>query len=95
MPRRKRNATGGFVYHVLNRAVGRATIFETAKDYAVFKKVREIIGRVRETRSALCNRSVSPLSTLNTSAGPRRRLAPCRSFRSAELLPIGRATTGG
>jgi putative transposase len=27
------------VYHVLNRAVGRATIFETTKDYAAFEKV--------------------------------------------------------
>jgi putative transposase len=28
MPRRHRNATGGYVYHVLNRAVGRATILK-------------------------------------------------------------------
>jgi putative transposase len=41
MPRRHRNATGGYVYHVLNRAVGRGTIFENAKDYAAFEKVFE------------------------------------------------------
>ena len=39
MPRRLRFATGGFVYHVLNRAVGRATIFEKTGDYAAFEKV--------------------------------------------------------
>ena len=37
MPRRLRLATGGSVYHVLNRAVGRATIFETPADYAAFE----------------------------------------------------------
>src|SRR5271154_7609184 len=39
MPRRLRTAAGGFVYHVLNRAVGRATIFGKAGDYAAFVKV--------------------------------------------------------
>lgn len=41
MPRRLRNATGGIVYHVLNRAVGRATLFESADDYAMFVRVLE------------------------------------------------------
>ncbi len=39
MPRRLRSAAGGFVYHVLNRAVGRAKLFEKALDYAAFEKV--------------------------------------------------------
>ncbi|NLX97833.1 MAG: transposase, partial [Rhodopirellula sp.] len=39
MPRRPRVATGGYVYHALNRAVGRATIFEKVGDYAAFEKV--------------------------------------------------------
>ena len=39
MPRRLRNATGGYVYHVLNRAVGRATLFDTPGDYLAFLKV--------------------------------------------------------
>ena len=39
MPRRHRTATGGYVSHVLNRAVGRAAIFETHQDYAAFEKV--------------------------------------------------------
>ena len=41
MPRRTRFATGGYVFHVLNRAVGRATLFETDGDYAAFLKVLE------------------------------------------------------
>jgi putative transposase len=38
-------ATGGFVYHVLNRGVGRSTVFEKAGDYAAFEKVLEQAGR--------------------------------------------------
>jgi hypothetical protein len=38
MPRRLRFATGGFVYHVLNRAVGRAQIFKKEGDYAAFMR---------------------------------------------------------
>jgi|GEM_PF-4882264 hypothetical protein len=41
MPRRPRDATGGYVYHVLNRAVGRAKLFETDGDYRVFLNVME------------------------------------------------------
>jgi putative transposase len=39
MPRRLRFASGGYVYHVLNRAVGRATLFKKETDYAAFIKV--------------------------------------------------------
>lgn len=39
MPRRLRFASGGYVYHVLNRAVGRATLFRKASDYAAFEKI--------------------------------------------------------
>jgi putative transposase len=39
MPRRLRVSTGGFAYHVLNRAVARERIFRTAKDYEAFEKV--------------------------------------------------------
>jgi hypothetical protein len=37
MPRRLRCADGGYVYHVLNRAVGRATLFKKEGDYAAFE----------------------------------------------------------
>ena len=30
---------GGYVFHVLNRAVGRATLFEKATDYVAFEQV--------------------------------------------------------
>src|SRR6267143_2243901 len=39
MPRRPRGKTGGYLFHVLNRAVGRATIFHKAADYAAFQRV--------------------------------------------------------
>ncbi len=39
MPRTKRLYTGGLVCHVLNRSVGRATIFHTAADYAAFENL--------------------------------------------------------
>jgi putative transposase len=39
MPRRLRHAAGGYVYHVLNRAVGRATLFRKAGDYDAFIRV--------------------------------------------------------
>lgn len=41
MPRRPRSASGNYVYHVLNRAVGRNTIFESDGDYAAFLRVIE------------------------------------------------------
>ena len=39
MPRRPRMAMGGLAYHVLNRAVGRATLFEKPADYVAFERV--------------------------------------------------------
>lgn len=41
MPRRPRLATGNYLYHVLNRAVGKSTLFETEGDYAAFLRVIE------------------------------------------------------
>ena len=39
MARRTRCSDAGYVYHVLNRALGRATIFDKSLAYAVFEKV--------------------------------------------------------
>lgn len=39
MPRRPRNAPGGLVYHVLNRAVARLAMFEKDADYEAFERV--------------------------------------------------------
>jgi putative transposase len=39
MPRRHRTTLGGYVYHVLNRAVGRRTIFRKEADYAAFEAI--------------------------------------------------------
>jgi putative transposase len=39
MPRPRRLTLGGYVYHVLNRAVRRSTLFLTPGDYAAFEQV--------------------------------------------------------
>ncbi len=39
MPRNPRVAQPGFAYHVLNRAVGRARLFRSKKDFAAFEHV--------------------------------------------------------
>ena len=39
VPRGPRKAPGGVIYHVLNRAVGRQTLFHDNADYAAFEKV--------------------------------------------------------
>jgi putative transposase len=41
MPRRLRNAIGGTVFHVLNRAVGRGTLFEDEADFLAMERVIE------------------------------------------------------
>jgi REP-associated tyrosine transposase len=39
MPRRLRAATGGYVYHVLNRAVGRRALFKNDSDYSAYEAI--------------------------------------------------------
>ena len=39
MPRRLRCSESGYAYHVLNRSVGRATLFRKAGDYAAFENI--------------------------------------------------------
>src|SRR5687768_11398098 len=39
MPRQPRQAAGGLVYHVLNRAVGRMRIFKRDADFLAFENV--------------------------------------------------------
>lgn len=41
MPRRSRFSTAGYVFHVLNRAVARQTIFQSEGDYDAFVKTLE------------------------------------------------------
>ena len=41
MGRPKRAADGGLIYHVLNRANARMTIFKKAADYEAFERVLE------------------------------------------------------
>src|SRR5450756_507831 len=39
MPRRARFRTGGYAFHVLNRGVGRQTLFSGEADYLAFQRV--------------------------------------------------------
>src|ERR1700753_2006036 len=39
MPRQARSATGGLVYHVINRGNGRTRLFDKKADYLAFEKV--------------------------------------------------------
>ena len=41
MPRRPRVSTGGFAYHVLNRAAGRGRLFDDEPDYLGMERVIE------------------------------------------------------
>jgi hypothetical protein len=45
MPRRLRVASGGYVYHVLNHAVGRLRVFGKRRDFEAFE---EVIGQAKE-----------------------------------------------
>jgi REP-associated tyrosine transposase len=45
MPRRPRFSTGGYVYHVLNRATGRRGIFSLDADYGAFQRVLNTAGK--------------------------------------------------
>ena len=50
MPRAARNTPGGYVYHVLNRAVGRMKIFRSDADYAAFERVLEETQEIQQMR---------------------------------------------
>src|SRR5688572_18775236 len=39
MPRKPRVCPGGMVFHVMNRSVGRVTLFKTDADYAAFEAI--------------------------------------------------------
>ena len=46
MPRQARNAPGGLIYHVLNRAVGRLPLLQKIGDFEAFERVlQEALGR--------------------------------------------------
>jgi putative transposase len=50
MARRPRSAPGGYVYHVLNRAVARLPLFEKATDYDAFERVLRLALHEHPTR---------------------------------------------
>ena len=55
MGRALRVASGGFVYHVLNRANARMTIFDKANDYEAFEQIlADAVARVKMRLLAYC-----------------------------------------
>jgi putative transposase len=50
MPRACRYTPGGMVFHVLNRGVGRRTLFDKDADYLAFERVMEETLRTRPMR---------------------------------------------
>jgi putative transposase len=55
MPRPRRAAEGGLIYHALNRANARLTIFETDEDYAAFMRVlAQAVARLDPRLLAYC-----------------------------------------
>ena len=58
MGRPHRAAAGGYVYHVLNRANARMTIFENERDYAAFEQV--LLQAVERTQTRLLAYSLLP-----------------------------------
>lgn len=59
MPRVARQTPGGYVYHVLNRGVGRMRLFEDDGDYLAFEKVL-LEGLVKYPGVRLCGFCVMP-----------------------------------
>jgi len=58
MSRALRTAVGGLAYHVLNRAVGRRTLFHTTRDYAAF--VDAVAETLRARSMRICGYCVMP-----------------------------------
>lgn len=58
MPRQPRIAPGGLPFHVLNRAVGRRTVFATGSDYEAFVEV--VSETLRTRRMRICGYCVMP-----------------------------------
>jgi putative transposase len=50
MPRRPRFSSGGYLFHVLNRAVGRQTLFTRDEDYFAFQRILEEARGMARTR---------------------------------------------
>ncbi|HET6248883.1 MAG TPA: transposase [Tepidisphaeraceae bacterium] len=58
MPRRPRNAPGGIIYHVFNRAAGRRELFADAADYAAF--IRAIARTLESAPMRICSFCLMP-----------------------------------
>ena len=76
MGRPKRAADGGLIYHVLNRANARMTIFEKPEDFAAFEGVlEEAVERTKTRLLAYCVMSTHVIWSCG-----RGRTASCRGL---------------
>ena len=76
MPGSARVAPGGFVYHVLNRSVGRMHMFRKEPDFEAFERVMVEAHQRQPIRILSC----CVLSTIGTLLSGRRRTANRRTF---------------
>ncbi len=70
MPRLARVDIGGEVYHVINRANGRMSIFETPEDYKLFER---LLGEAKELTNTLNYETPQPQLSPPTSKTPSLR----------------------
>ncbi len=87
MPRRPRVAMGGLAYHVINRGVGRMTLFEDDADYAAFERVLAAAVE-RRPGSRLLGYCVMPRNWRSSPYGSRRTAE--RLGLDSTLRPCGR-----
>ena len=83
MPRQPRNAIGGYVYHVLNRANARVQIFDDDKDYQLFENVLE--ETVKKFNMRLLAYSIMP-NHWHLVLYPHQDSSRFRSFRIYEMV---------
>ena len=94
MGRPKRAADGGLVYHVLNRANARMTIFEDDEDYAAFEQVLEqAVERTQMRLLAYCSQSLALRAVARARQGTGGLHATAHNYARSALA--GAPGTGG
>ena len=92
MPRRIRIASGGYAYHVLNRAVGRTRIFGKQRD---FEALEEVIGRWSSLWHRVHGDEAGPLDDGPLPLPRRWRHNMQRPHTEAELESLRRSVVRG
>jgi hypothetical protein len=96
MGRPQRAAEGGYVYHVLNRANARVTIFERDADYEAFEKVE----RTKTRPLAYCimpnhwHLVLWPTKERGAQCAPGESGSPCRAVALVQPGPLAARLSG-